>query len=256
MKGRDHITNKIGLRYNYINDLVSSWSEATTFTNDEQITWLDDMCNEMDVGGLFDKSKYLLAVFPNSQNASLLDVIGLKTATKVGNVTLTSQGWKDPGNATQYIKTGFNPTTEGMDRSSFSMHLAYPTSQANIGVDFGTGTTYLGCNVAGLSVCNVAGSGSFGSIIMQLGNIISVTADGTTVRFYINGVFDQSIAQNASALPNLEFYLTKVNPPANFASNGGIIQIASVSNFMTGDEITSLHSIFDNFLQRFGNGVL
>ncbi len=201
--------------------------------------------------------------------SALTDMVGLALSTVVGSPAfVTDRGYTgvDSPTPSDYIDTGFNPSTAGGNSSQDSAHIsawgvtnvqsggggsgwmmgASAVTETNIIPRYTTDATFFRIN-------DGTGSGGNGANADSRGHFIANRSGASASQGYINGSSFATPNQASGTVPSLNIYTCAQNV-ANVGTNGCGVQLAmaSIGGSLSGTEVLDFYNALRTYMTAVG----
>lgn len=203
---------------------------------------------------------------PGNTAAGLIDLVNRATATATNSPTFLLHGGVTSDGATSYVKSGFNPSTSGVNylqNSATAFTYQNTTRVASTSDSLGVSDAsniqtvisprFTG-NIAGGNVNNTAAAGSAtGAVSDTLGLRLMSRTSGTALASYARGAQVGTAVSTSSTPPNAEVYILCVNgngTPTQFET----VQVAAsgLGAGLTAGQVATFNTILETMLTGMG----
>jgi hypothetical protein len=247
-------------------DTVESESTAliarmTAPTSRRQKT-INKLVKALKDAGVFAQFYHAWLLNADVQGNGLLDMVGTKDATITGTPTFAANSGFTGSNGNS-LNTGWNPSTDAIDNTDFSLsvYIDSPAASANSDLGLFDGTTN------GITINVFTGTTSTFRLNgpLRTTSNFSASNDGSgmftaslkagTTSFYRNGVLLESAgAYTPAANVNLPMFICALNGAAS--ASGRKIGFVSVGKSLTADQAKALFNAFQTYRETTASGDL
>lgn len=252
----------------YVGEYQAVLDAMTTKPTGDTLVWQNDMMYTLDTANVLDSLDGLWIFACTGLNGDNEALINWMDPTGTSATAVSSPAWSGTtgytgDGAADYINLNWNPTDDGteytLNAASLGIYLRTwddDGAEGLMGCDDAVDDSYLYRNGTNTSGRNNSGGSVIGGTTAYTGNIATVRRASNEIEIYRQGVSWNTDTDASTGLSDIDFAVlatATVTTPSFWTDEN--ISIAWVGGAMSDQQITSMSTAFETYMDHLGTGV-